>query len=83
MGIHTFPPRFSCSLVCFFHCRQLGIYIFWQSPMHFFPKQNKTKKNSSSVNQEQEEPFYFKLDFATFASKEKMNMGEMKAFENK
>lgn len=28
-------------------------------------------------------PVFFKLDFATFAAKEKANMGEIKAFENK
>lgn len=47
--------------------------------MHFCKKKNNP---IIQPNQEQRGPLLFKLDFATFATKEKANVGEMKAFEN-
>lgn len=72
VGICTFSPKFSCSLVCFFHRRKIRhVHFFPQLPMHFFFAK---KKNSIfQPNQEQRGHFFFKLDFVTFATKEKVN----------
>lgn len=67
----------------YFTVKKLGIYIFFQqSPMHFCKKPKKKKKSHRSTRSRRDGPFFFKVDFAISAARDKANMREMKAFEN-